>query len=182
MLGIVFTEFLEMVEGSFSPEMADKLLETEGLSTGGVYTAVGNYPHSDMAKMVVRLSEELDVPIPDLLQAFGTYLFGQFVKGYPAFFEGVGSALDFLQGIEERIHTEVRKLYPEAQLPGFTFERPAADHLILHYSSERHLQDLGLGLIKGCAQHFGEKIDVAITDSSTPELAKVQFDLRAQAA
>jgi len=41
MKGIVFTEFLEMVENKFSPELADRIIEGAEVPSGGVYTAVG---------------------------------------------------------------------------------------------------------------------------------------------
>ena len=40
--GLLFTELLEMVEDSFSPELADRIIEDADLPSGGVYTsAVG---------------------------------------------------------------------------------------------------------------------------------------------
>lgn len=47
MKGIIFTEFLEMVEDRFSPEIADRIIEASDLPSRGVYTAVGTYDHTD---------------------------------------------------------------------------------------------------------------------------------------
>ena len=55
MKGVVFTEFLEMVEDRFSPEMADRIIEGAELASGGVYTTVGTYDHGEMIQLV-RLS------------------------------------------------------------------------------------------------------------------------------
>ena len=41
MKGIVFTEFLEMVESKFGIEMVNGLLDSSELASGGVYSAVG---------------------------------------------------------------------------------------------------------------------------------------------
>ena len=38
MKGVVFTEFLEMVEDIFSPDIADQIVEEADLPSGGVYT------------------------------------------------------------------------------------------------------------------------------------------------
>ena len=43
MKGVVFTEFLEMVEQKFGMEMVNALIENNELSTDGVYSAVGTY-------------------------------------------------------------------------------------------------------------------------------------------
>lgn len=40
MLGLVFTEFMELVEQEFSLDMVDDLIEDNQLSSDGAYTAV----------------------------------------------------------------------------------------------------------------------------------------------
>lgn len=50
MKGIVFVEFLEMVESTFSAEMADDIIDACDLSSGGAYTSVGTYPHSEIVR------------------------------------------------------------------------------------------------------------------------------------
>jgi Haem-NO-binding len=56
MKGVVFTEFLEMVEDRFSPEMADRIIEGAELASGGVYTTVGTYDHGEMIQLGVAVS------------------------------------------------------------------------------------------------------------------------------
>ena len=52
MKGIVFTEFLEMVEDRFSLDMVDDLIDDCDLPSGGVYTAVGTYSHEEIVALV----------------------------------------------------------------------------------------------------------------------------------
>ncbi len=177
MKGIVFTEFLEMVEDRFSPEIADRLIDESDLPSGGVYTAVGTYPHTEIVSMVIKLAEITNLPIPALINAFGQYLFGRFYTLYPNFFIGITGSLDFLSRIEDVIHVEVKKLYPDAQLPKFDIERPDANTLHMTYHSERHLGDLAEGLIQSCIAHFGERIDLQ-RENLTAEGTPVRFTLR----
>jgi hypothetical protein len=163
MKGMVFTEFLEMVEAKFSADMVDDIIEDSNLPNGGAYTAVGTYDHGELVQMVVALSKRCGMPVPALVQVFGEHMFGRFHTLYPSFFSGVTSALDFLEGIESVIHTEVRKLYPDAQLPQFDCTR-SADGLKMVYSSPRHFGDLAEGLIKGAVAHFGDRLHVARND------------------
>jgi hypothetical protein len=160
MKGIVFTEFIEMVENSFSAEIADRIIDESDLPSGGVYTAVGTYSHHEMVSMVVKLSEITEMPIPALIKAFGQYLFGRFHTFYPVFFEGINSSLDFLSRIEDVIHVEVKKLYPDAQLPKFDIERPEPNKLLMTYRSDRHFGDLAEGLIDSCVKHFGDTVTI----------------------
>ena len=117
MKGVVFTEFLEMVEAKWSLEMVDQLIERAKPPSGGVYTAVGTYAPAEMVALVSALSEATDMPIPDLLKAFGGHLFGTFARNYPQFLEGRDTSFAFLESVESVIHVEVRKLYPDAELP-----------------------------------------------------------------
>jgi hypothetical protein len=161
MKGVVFTEFLEMVEDRFSAEMVDDIIEDSNLASGGAYTAVGTYPHGEMVAMVVALSQRSGLALRDLLLAFGEHLFGRFAHGYPSFFVQQTNAFDFLAGIEQVIHAEVLKLYPDAQLPRFTVEEHTPQRLVLVYESVRHFEDLAEGLMRGCLAYFGEQADIS---------------------
>jgi hypothetical protein len=161
MKGVVFTEFLDMVEDRFSADMVDDIIDDANLPSGGAYTAVGTYPHEEIVALVVALSQRSGIAVPDLLKVYGEHLFGIFVRGYPAFFTGHTDAFDFLAGIEDIIHAEVRKLYPDAELPRFDVERRNnGKELVLIYDSRRHFEDLAEGLMLGCVAHFGGNIDI----------------------
>ena len=55
---------------------------------------------------------------------------------------------------EPVINAELRKLYPDAQVPEFEFEEPAPDELVIRYCSPRRLCALAEGLIVGAAAHY----------------------------
>lgn len=160
MKGIVFREFLEMVENQFGPEVGDRIIEESHLPSGGAYTTVGSYDHQEMLQLVHQLSLATGIAAPDLVRAFGQHLFGRFVASYPQLFAGVESAFRFLERVEGIVHVEVRKLYPDAELPSFECSRAGADVLTMIYRSQRPFADLAEGLIRGCIAHFAEDIDV----------------------
>ncbi len=115
--------------------------------------------------------------MPDLLRTFGKHLFGRFVGSYPQFFEGVKSTFDFLTNIEGYIHVEVRKLYPDADLPTFEYDITEARRLTMVYRSTRPFAALAEGLILGCIEHFGERIDVQCDDLCEGQGMNVCFTL-----
>ena len=182
MKGIVFCEFVEMMEAEFSAEMADEIISSTDLESGGAYTAVGTYDHHEMLALVTQLSEKTGAPVPDLVRAFGRYLFGRFVELYPAFFEGVDGAFSFLDRIEEHVHVEVRKLYPDAELPTFATSRPDDDTMVMVYQSRRPFADLAHGLIEGCITHYDEPVNVESEDLSNDDRTHVRFTLTRQQA
>jgi hypothetical protein len=176
MKGVVFTEFLEMVEQQFSPALADDLVESSDLPSGGAYTAVGTYASAEMTTLVTALSDRVDVPVPDLLEAYGQYLFGRFFALYPGFFEGPTDALGFVATIEPVVHTEVHKLYPDAELPTFEIVWLGDDALTMTYQSPRHLGDLAMGLLRGAVSHYGQPVDIE-RESVSSDGSSVRFTL-----
>lgn len=181
MKGVVFTEFLELVEEKFSPELADKIIEASDLPSQGAYTSLGTYDHNEMLQLVTNLSKETKVSIPDLIHTFGEYLFTRFSVGYPQFFQDIGHAFDFLKNLEDYIHVEVRKLYPDAELPRFEYENPESGSLVMIYSSNRPFGDLAEGLICGCIKHFANPIDLEREDLSSGEKTRIRFTLTEKA-
>jgi hypothetical protein len=161
MKGVVFAEFLEMVEQIYSAEMVDDIIESASLVSGGAYTAVGTYPHKEMIDLVGALSERTQIQVSDLMQSFGHHLMGRFGKLYPEFFEEVSDTFAFLETLENHIHREVLKLYPEAELPRIDYTRPTDDTLILHYRSTRPFADLAEGLLRGCIDYWQESVRVS---------------------
>ena len=161
MKGIVFTEFLTMVEESFSLDMVDTIIEKSNLPSGGSYTSVGTYSHTEIADLVTNLSNETSITIPLLLKTFGTYLFHSLARHYPEFVKKSIDPLNFLEQVETYIHVEVRKLYPDAELPTFICSRPnSTDELHMIYESNRHMEDVCEGLIIGSLEHFKKSCSI----------------------
>lgn len=154
MKGIVFTEFLELLEQRYSFELVDDILSDVSPPSGGAYTAVGTYPHSEMVALINALCTRKNLALPDILKSFGLFLFGRFAHSHPTFLQGQHDAFEFLAGIERVIHAEVLKLYPDAELPHFEVEVHTPEQLVLVYESARQMQDLADGLIQGCLGHF----------------------------
>ncbi|MCC9600442.1 heme NO-binding domain-containing protein [Stieleria sp. JC731] len=176
MKGIVFTELIEMVEAELGLEIADKMISQAETSNAGAYTAVGTYDHLELISLVVSLSKTTDVPVPDLVHRFGRYLFGRFTELYPQFFESANSTFEFLPQIESFIHVEVRKLYPDAELPHFQCTQ--SEHVLeLTYFSNRPFADLAEGLIAACIDHFGGGITTERTDLGERNGTEARFVL-----
>jgi hypothetical protein len=177
MKGVVFTEFLTMVEETHSLAMVEGIVERANLKSGGVYTSVGTYPVEEMVSLLQELSHATSQSIPDLLKSFGRYLIRRFVAAYPGFFSSQTSCFDFLKGVDSYIHVEVRKLYPDAALPSFHYKDVGSSTLEMEYRSPRGLADLAEGLMLGAAEHFHEAIALKREDLSDGRGTHVRFTL-----
>lgn len=159
MMGMVFTELLEMVESNYSLDTVDAVLAQANAS--GVYTSVGYYPDDELVALVQALSAQTGRTVQDLLFAFGQHVFVRFLALYPGFFVHASDAPMFLQGLETRVHTEVRKLYENAHPPLFLWEELDTERYALEYRSQRALGAFAHGLLEACLAHFGHRHIVA---------------------
>ncbi len=161
MKGVIFVEFLEMVDEKFGLEMTEELIENSDLKSEGIYTAVGTYDDSEMINLITHLHKKTAIPVPKLLTVFSQYLFGGFLKRYPEMLVEYSSGFEMLMKIDDTIHVQVQKLYPEAILPKFEFEKISDNELKLIYKSQRKMPDLAEGLISSTMNHFNEKFSIA---------------------
>ena len=154
MKGIVFTEFLEMVESKFGLEVVDDIIENANLPSEGIYTSVGTYEFNEMVSLITQLSEKISIPAQDLIYTFGLYLFDSLGKAHPEVIQSYNSPIGLLYSIEDHIHVHVKKLYPDAELPTFKILEKTDTSISMIYSSSRGLYRLAHGLMEKCFVHF----------------------------
>lgn len=161
MKGIVFTEFLGMSEALYGYKLVDELIEESNLPSKGIYTAVGTYDHTEIVLLLTNLSKKVNVSANILLKTFGNHLFIALAKNYPHFLVGTKKSFDLLRQIDSHIHINVKKLYPDAQLPRFEVVDVDEHTLWMDYYSDRNMGDLAHGLIEQCIVYYGEKATIS---------------------
>lgn len=162
MKGIVFTEFLDLVETKFGFEMVDTIINEATLPSNGIYTAVGTYSFAEMLSLLTILSKETSLPIDTLLLVYGEHFFSVVEKSYPTFLLQYKEPIEMLSSIEDHIHVEVRKIYPDAELPTFTVVEKTADSLVMIYKSTRAMHAFGRGLMNKTFEHFNTKATILV--------------------
>lgn len=177
MKGIVFTEFLDMVEQKFGYEIVDQIIEDSDLKSNGIYTAIGTYPHSEVVSLLMNLSDRVKVDPAILLKDFGKYLFDTFLASYPQFFTVVDNAFAFLHSIDNHIHVEVLKLYPDATLPKFLSHETEDGSMIMTYKSERKMAALAEGLIEKSIAHYNEVCTID-SENLNDDGSEVRFTIK----
>ncbi len=183
MKGFVFTEFLGFVEEALGEDMVDDLIDATDLESGGAYTAVGNYPATEIFALVTTLTRLTGQQVPELLNAFGHHLIGRLRRPFASMFDIGGGVISFLEGIEDKIHFEVRKLYPDAELPTFRIIERSDDSIVMEYRSCRPLAHLALGMIRGASEIFEEPLSIAHTTGADDQGTFVTFTItRCEAA
>lgn len=178
MKGVVFTEFLDFVEAKLGADMVDDIVDDAAPPNGGAYTAVGTYPHTEMGALVGALSKRTGRSAPELLSLFGHHLCKRFVVKFPEFFIAKSCLFDFLASVESHIHVEVRKLYPDAELPSFHLSARGEHAMELDYESCRPLEALAEGMIRAAAEHYGEPVTLEKARIEVSGRSVVRFSIR----
>lgn len=177
MKGIVFTEFLTLVEEKFGLEMVDQIIENAELPSGGSYTAVGTYDFAEMLSLVTNLSNYSGLDTDTLLLTYGEHFFHVIENSYQGMLDMYSDPIEFLASIENHIHVEVRKIYPDAELPTFEVLEKTEDTLVTLYKSGRALHSFGQGLMNGSLAYFNTEAEI-IKELIKEDGTEVKFKIR----
>ena len=161
MKGIIFNLAEEVLVAAHGDDVWDDVLEASGLD--GAYTSLGSYPDGDLLALVGGASKVLGADAGAVVRAIGEGAIPLLAQRFPAFFDRHGSARSFVLTVNDIIHPEVRKLYPGAEVPEFTFDLPGPDVVVVGYRSDRRLCSLAEGFIAGAARHYGEEVSIEQT-------------------
>ncbi|MFP6790948.1 MAG: heme NO-binding domain-containing protein [Thalassolituus sp.] len=152
MKGVVFDILRDMVEEGYGLEGWNAILEKSG--SNGMYISTESYSDDELMGLVAAASEVTGTDVNDLVFLFGEYMVQEFHARFPIFFERSKGLIEFLLSVDRIVHVEVRKLYPDANLPRFNYQKEDNRSLTMIYQSERKLCRLAEGLISGSAKFF----------------------------
>ena len=177
MKGIVFTEFLDLIENKFGLEMVDKIISQSKLESKGSYTSIGTYSFSEMLQLLHNLELQTGISKDNLLLIYGEYFFNVIKTNYTDLLSSFKDPIEMLASIENHIHVEVKKIYNDAELPTFIVEKKTENSLIMIYKSSRSMHHFGLGLMNKTFEHFNSKATI-ILDKIKNDGSEVRFIIK----
>lgn len=175
--GIVFTEFLEMVEAKYSPAILEDMIARADVPSRGAYTGVGTYPHTELVALASALCAITGDSLQSIMRAFGDTMFESYFRNHRNFFDSQAGTFDLLEHVENYIHKQVKKLYPGSRPPQFDIECYTPERFTMIYRSSRPFADLCEGLILAALRHYGENAEIHRTDLETTSMTCVRFDI-----
>jgi hypothetical protein len=104
MKGTIFVELLNMAEDAFGEDVVDMVLDKVNLENDGAFTSVGNYPCSDLVRIVTAFSEHSGISAEALQRKFGHWMMDRFSENYGEFFVGKENSFSLL---EESVRSSV---------------------------------------------------------------------------
>lgn len=154
MKGIVFTEFLEMVEKEFGLEILDDIILKSELPSQGIYTSVGTYDFMEMQNLINNLSKTTGIPANELIYTYGKFFFNVLTSHHNDIFNLYSSPLEMLASIENHIHVQVKKIYADAELPTFEIIAHHKNYLEMIYFSERSMYMFAKALMEKTFEYY----------------------------
>jgi hypothetical protein len=138
--------------------LVDEIIQDSKIESNGAYTSVGTYSHIELFKLVDQLSKHSNISIEKLMTDYGKYAFYKFIKAYPKLTNNFTNAFHFLKNVEDIIHVEVAKLYPNTELPSLKIIELTEKEMKLLYSSQRRMSHFAEGMILSCFDYYHEKV------------------------
>lgn len=177
MKGLIFQTYIDFLIKSHGEELKNFILRDAGSGDRDSYEAMGTYPFKSLYGVVAQTHAHTGESVPKILEDYGYYLFDILAVSYAKYLgEGV-DLFGFLESLEDHVHVHVNQQFPDASLPSFTYERIDDNNLKMIYESERAMSDFGIGMIKGSAKHFGNKVSIEKQDL-TPDNNGTEVEIR----
>jgi hypothetical protein len=174
MKGIVFSLFFDIIEQRFGMDTLETMLERAGLTHP--FTSVGDYKHHELIAMIQAMHQLTGESVDNLQREVGKAMFSSLYQTLPIPIQHDLPFVEFLKKVEDEIHAEVKKLYPNARPPKFIFIEQSGEATVFEYQSHRCLSSLCLGLLEGCAAHFSQPITIT-SHYLKPDGSAVRFTI-----
>ncbi len=158
MQGIIFNALAEFVEETAGLEAWNDILEDSQVASGGAYTSGGTYPDEEIVALAVAICDKLGLELNDGLRAFGQYLFGFLLERGPVQIKSYADTQTMLSELDSVVHTEVKRVHPDAYTPFFEYQPSDTTSGELVYRSKRKLCAVAEGLLAGAAAHYGQSV------------------------
>lgn len=162
MHGIIFAELRNYAETRHGKGTWDKLLKSAALENK-VYLPVREYPDAEVVALVAAASMMTGLPVAEVLEDFGEFIAPALIRMFGHLLWPEWKTIDVIDNTEGTIHHVVRVKNPGAKPPELQTVRHGEDEVTLVYTSPRQMCALAIGIGKGLAKHFKEKI--AVTQS-----------------
>ena len=115
-----------------------------------------------MLQLLKHLSTNTGIDIDTLLLVYAEHFFSVLEESYPELMATYKEPIEMLASIENHIHVEVRKIYPDAELPEFIVEEKTENSLVMIYKSSRAMHHFGLGLMNKTFEHFNSSATIVL--------------------
>ena len=165
MYGVIF-DFLRdyVIERHGGKDTWKALLAANGYGSHKIFFPVTEYPDEEIVALAKTASEALSVPLPAVLEDFGSFVGHRLVTFYHMYVnKDDWKTFDVIENAGGSIHHAIHRHNPDRKPPTIKAERVSSDELIIHYQSIRKLCPVVRGIVRGLGEHYGESFKILET-------------------
>ena len=172
MKGIIFTEFLDLVEERFGLEMVDQIICQSRLESQGAYTSIGAYNFYEFLQLLHNLSKNKNISLINLLSVYATQIFSAMHAIHPEMLVSYNNPIEMIAAMNQHIEIifNIKNASPSGLLkaesfspfPLFIVKEKTENLLIINYISHRGMQHFWLGLMHEMFKHFNETATIVL--------------------
>lgn len=163
MHGMVFQQLQQFVTKTKNYATWKKILTETGLE-GKLFIPTQIYPDEEMKKLITSFAAVENLTSEELLTDFGLFLSQGLLTLYTHSIQPEWKTLDLIEHTENTMHKAVRFNDKNAAPPALICQRVSTNKVVITYNSDRKMVELGIGIMKGIALHYGEKISIRVNE------------------
>lgn len=156
MHGLIFHSLKKYVIRKLGAE-AWGVLSAQVGAEGGKFLVTQSYPDAMVLDLARAVGQRVGMTEAGVLEEFGRFIMPDLASTYRSLIQPSWRTLDLIEHTESTIHKAVRTR-TGAQPPTLKISRLAPDRVIIEYSSKRRMCSLAVGMIRGTAQLYDERI------------------------
>ncbi len=166
MKGIIVKAAEKLVISKFGIDKWEEILVASGLDSDEFFMLRDDLDDTLVMTIISKIAEVLNLSLDEVLAAYAKYWVHEFLpEVYPQY--QFSSAKEFINSIEDVIHSNVRASMPNAHPPLFEFDWKNENELELRYFSPRGLIALARLMLIEIGNKYNTVIEVEVKNETT---------------
>lgn len=178
MKGHIFNLLEDFISEIAGDEKLYAILDQCSFDTSKSFVRTENYPDEMLLELVDHAVATLGITVAQAHFAFGEWLYPKLSKLVPASMTDFSHPAPVLIRLDDIHKVELKKLYPDATPPTFSYISIDNQHAHLVYHSPRRMFDLVAGVLQGMAKHYKVGIDIQLVTPYHGDDDSACFNLR----
>ncbi len=169
MKGFFLDEFLNFLEERYSWRMAEDVVESAGVESGGLYLWLNDYPSAEFERLLRATAELSGRDAREIARDFGRHLFAYLQRRFPELISGTRDSFSFLTQLPTRLALKFDYWFKQDNQPSvLVMSERGRLHIRLRASPWQVM--VAAGLVDGALSCFrdAELDDVRLTTEGEP--------------
>ena len=168
MKGTVVSTWIRTCRDLYGNDTINQCIRSVNWSEDIVFSPLDDVDDTQILLLIKKISEKVNLPIAELWHVIGENNIIKFAEDYPVFFRR-SNLYKFINSLNF-IHSVITRKIRGAKPPGMAVEIVSSDSINLTYISPREMNDYFIGMLKGTAKYFNEKIEITEVERSKGRL------------